>query len=207
MSFVPILDRPEERSQSIPDGSQLQRGLSFQSSIAPKNDRNHLLGPTDYLLKVPILDRPEERSQYHVASSGADGVSVPILDRPEERSQSGHSEGPQPTEGSNPRSPRRTIAITVEQTRLAASLGSNPRSPRRTIAIATPPPSDPENEFQSSIAPKNDRNVASMVMKMAALKVPILDRPEERSQYKRILPDPKSSFSSNPRSPRRTIAI
>ena len=184
MSFVPILDRPEERSQSIPDGSQLQRGLSFQSSIAPKNDRNHLLGPTDYLLKVPILDRPEERSQYHVASSGADGVSVPILDRPEERSQSGHSEGPQPTEGSNPRSPRRTIAITVEQTRLAASLGSNPRSPRRTIAIKT------------------------LIQKADAIGVPILDRPEERSQFEAseaclliVL------HCSNPRSPRRTIAI
>ena len=37
--WVPILDRPEERPQSTPNGTKL-RTAEFQSSIAPKSDRN-----------------------------------------------------------------------------------------------------------------------------------------------------------------------
>ena len=35
----------------------------FQSSIAPKNDRNSYLLRARWYSRVPILDRPEERSQ------------------------------------------------------------------------------------------------------------------------------------------------
>ena len=84
---VPILDRPEERSQSA-DRAYLPSHPVFQSSIAPKNDRNDF----HMALKlakafVPILDRPEERSQFEVLVRGCG------------------------FECSNPRSPRRTIAI------------------------------------------------------------------------------------------------
>ena len=59
----------------------------FQSSIAPKNDRNiaDLHAGWDSC-GVPILDRPEERSQSLLAVEALE-VVVPILDRPEERSQ------------------------------------------------------------------------------------------------------------------------
>ena len=109
---VPILDRPEERSQS-PPGNILGPNQEFQSSIAPKNDRNSW--PQIQILKrpgwfqssiapkndrnslkvkassmtylVPILDRPEERSQLPGKEFVTAPRLVPILDRPEERSQ------------------------------------------------------------------------------------------------------------------------
>ena len=87
LQLVPILDRPEERSQSNYrlGGSVITRSsnprsprrtiairlifprsliiLSFQSSIAPKNDRNSIGTYHLHPRTVPILDRPEERSQ------------------------------------------------------------------------------------------------------------------------------------------------
>ena len=113
---VPILDRPEERpqcqgskqnifllfcsnprsprratailnsiSQPIAGGFQSSiapksdrncaefnlwgRVFLFQSSIAPKSDRNQHVIPVDELHIVPILDRPEERPQFIGRSS------------------------------------------------------------------------------------------------------------------------------------------
>ena len=111
-SRVPILDRPEERSQSplhhphthqnrgsnprsprrtiaiVNDVLFLRSADEFQSSIAPKNDRNRNRRRHQQHDLVPILDRPEERSQS-VGQMGKDSDNnVPILDRPEERSQS-----------------------------------------------------------------------------------------------------------------------
>ena len=63
MPEVPILDRPEERSQSSGDWVGVRRAV-FQSSIVPKNDRNSNHRRSGlFLCLVPILDRPEERSQ------------------------------------------------------------------------------------------------------------------------------------------------
>ena len=60
-SEVPILDRPEERSQCR---SRSRSAVDeFQSSIAPKNDRNDQIALWRFIPVVPILDRPEERSQ------------------------------------------------------------------------------------------------------------------------------------------------
>ena len=132
----------------------------FQSSIAPKNDRNAQAVTIGASGGVPILDRPEERSQSYFYVND-DWSLVPILDRPEERSQlSEHRSGFQPN-----------------------------------------------CLFQSSIAPKNDRNAAQTAAADLAAEVPILDRPEERSQSAglRIMFTPVAS--SNPRSPRRTIAM
>ena len=154
---------------------------------------------------------------------------------------------------SNPRSPRRTIAISDFLGRGIAYC-SNPRSPRRTIAISTIGPSVSSLRFQSSIAPKNDRNdifsqiphrsrkrsnprsprrtiairfcarspsardvpildrpeersqLISLGSRRNQQNVPILDRPEERSQSRSPL-SPNLYPSSNPRSPRRTIAM
>ena len=133
MEYVPILDRPEERSQY--DARTVAIANSgFQSSIAPKNDRNYTARVGGRRVMVPILDRPEERSQ-----SGATVTymfdRVPILDRPEERSQSS-------------------------------------AMPDRTALVG----------FQSSIAPKNDRNARDERFAQCQYRVPILDRPEERSQ-------------------------
>ena len=182
---------------------------------------------------VPILDRPEERSQFWMGYAAAVQDDVPILDRPEERSQSprftpwtrprsSNPRSPRRTiaiyligvrryihSSSNPRSPRRTIAIGGYFTTSLCFTGSNPRSPRRTIAIACLPgfrsqvvrfqssiaPKNDRNQgrrsdllsslqFQSSIAPKNDRNHGkrSRPGRNHQKFVPILDRPEERSQ-------------------------
>ena len=64
-SAVPILDRPEERPQSLRvRGFRCPRW--FQSSIAPKSDRNIDASVAETVLNVPILDRPEERPQSSV---------------------------------------------------------------------------------------------------------------------------------------------
>ena len=64
LDLVPILDRPEERSQFRVSGGRYCLNL------------------------VPILDRPEERSQSRIMYElDLWELDVPILDRPEERSQ------------------------------------------------------------------------------------------------------------------------
>ena len=83
---------------------------------------------------------------------------------------------------SNPRSSRRTIAILTATQMIYDLCGSNPRSSRRTIAIGNGLHGFLNGEgFQSSIVPKNDRNLSITSLK-PLIEVPILDRPEERSQ-------------------------
>ena len=61
---VPILDRPEERPQFDRFGVTEFQRITFQSSIAPKSDRNCGFQFLFCLARqVPILDRPEERPQ------------------------------------------------------------------------------------------------------------------------------------------------
>ena len=85
-------------------------------------------------VSVPILDRPEERPQWKMSHHNRSGA-VPILDRPEERPQS------------------------QDNIKVGAKLCSNPRSPRRATAIPVFSSAKQVNEaFQSSIAPKSDRN-------------------------------------------------
>ena len=106
---VPILDRPEERSQYDPR-IPIDRATVFQSSIAPKNDRN-LQGVWGFHLlrfQSSIAPKNDRNSAFDRLVAIAD---VPILDRPEERSQSCHTLGLINSFRSNPRSPRRTIAI------------------------------------------------------------------------------------------------
>ena len=63
-------------------------GFGFQSSIAPKSDRNLCdLAGFEFNALVPILDRPEERPQYLWQGKDLVRGKVPILDRPEERPQ------------------------------------------------------------------------------------------------------------------------
>ena len=110
----------------------------FQSSIAPKSDRN--LINQSIVLSVLVL------FQSSIA----------------------------------PKSDRNVTTITAI---IPTTIGSNPRSPRRAIAIlfnacgpqsfSVPILDRPEERSQSSAAPKAHR----------AAQVPILDRPEERSQY------------------------
>ena len=160
MFGVPILDRPERRSQS---GLcvDVHRKYGFQSSIAPKDDRNSMLilrlkpkycsnprSPRKTIAIVPTKINPPPRCPFQssiapkddrnwVIDFGRLGLIVPILDRPERRSQS------------FPTSDRRS---TVPQS-------SNPRSPRKTIAISENMAIGGDGfTFQSSIAPKDDRN-------------------------------------------------
>ena len=155
----------------------------FQSSIAPKNDRNcSRLCAIKPPPAVPILDRPEERSQCDLGRQLARDRLVPILDRPEERSQWLDRASTAFTLGFQssiaPKNDRNADLFTITTFREC----SNPRSPRRTIAMqkgsqkADPSPvpilDRPEERsqfprfisitnifrFQSSIAPKNDRN-------------------------------------------------
>ena len=60
----------------------------FQSSIAPKDDRNAIVARL-WLSRtgVPILDRPEGRPQPSQVLQTAQSQAVPILDRPEGRPQ------------------------------------------------------------------------------------------------------------------------
>ena len=159
---VPILDRPEERSQWACLGRAIGRFLSSN----PRSSRRTIaisraVHVRCFGWRVPILDRPEERSQCFVDCSFTKRFGfqssivpkndrnpirqkqydkpdkVPILDRPEERSQS--------------------------------DLLSMPMNA--------------EDMFQSSIVPKNDRNFGSRLSVASKRSVPILDRPEERSQF------------------------
>ena len=134
---------------------------------------------------------------------------VSILDRPEGRSlpDADVTDNSRLDAGFNPRSPRRTIATWKKLLLTQKRLCFNPRSPRRTIA--TKLSCDRlmnQTEFQSSIAPKDDRYTSVFSSNNLSEQVSILDRPEGRS-----LPFWSLLFSStykcfNPRSPRRTIA-
>ena len=85
--MVPILDRPEGRPQpeTAPYGTKW--APLFQSSIAPKGDRNQQQSQQSHPPKVPILDRPEGRPQLTSAEHLQAAQPVPILDRPEGRPQ------------------------------------------------------------------------------------------------------------------------
>ena len=108
----------------------------FQSSIAPKSDRNVALLAVFVALIVPILDRPEERPQSRLGVLCDSRGVVPILDRPEERPQlDAHIVDTavlivpildRPEE--RPQSRNRVIYD-------RAADSSNPRSPRRATAI------------------------------------------------------------------------
>ena len=96
MQYVPILDRPEERSQSIINSSRYCRvGVPildrpeersqfpschgagktflcavFQSSIAPKNDRNHVKGQRPTMLskfQSSIAPKNDRNAQKELA--------------------------------------------------------------------------------------------------------------------------------------------
>ena len=133
---------------------------------------------------------------------------------------------------SNPRSPRKTIAMKASLDLISLCLCSNPRSPRKTIAISdlmsngitqssVPILDRPERRSQwcllstctkiETIVPILDRPERRSQSFLAcntvqSTYVPILDRPERRSQYvsQRLS---VASHGSNPRSPRKTIAI
>ena len=117
------------------------------------------------------------------------------------------------------------------QSRVKLSFCSNPRSPRRTIAIngqkskgdgdKVPILDRPEERSQSKdISEYNETPQVPILdrpeersqypigrLSRSFLHVPILDRPEERSQYLTSTSITDDRCSSNPRSPRRTIAI
>ena len=158
---VPILDRPEERSQFRTVESHLQQLREFQSSIAPKNDRNWSTRSLLYCSESSNPRSPRRTIAMNRLELIESRVQVPILDRPEERSQSDSIHHRRWTlMRSNPRSPRRTIAMVGFKNSSSWSQSSNPRSPRRTIAIRLRfCPAWIAFKFQSSIAPKNDRNL------------------------------------------------
>ena len=131
----------------------------FQSSIAPKDDRNPPPGPNPIFPYVPILDRPERRSQYQSRKSRL-----------------------------SPQSFQSSIA---------------PKDDRNTPRLGQ---CQSNCLFQSSIAPKDDRNLIWGTIAMGDC-VPILDRPERRSQCPIRRSIVLSMKRSNPRSPRKTIAI
>ena len=108
---------------------------------------------------------------------------VPILDRPERRSQS-----PIPTPAPQPISFQSSIA---------------PKDDRNMSLTMTAH----MTLFQSSIAPKDDRNLLRLPLRVSISFVPILDRPERRSQFVKATLKGIDKFCSNPRSPRKTIAI
>ena len=177
---VPILDRPEERPQfygflrrwarvssnprsprratAMPVATVLGAGLeAFQSSIAPKSDRNL---------------RHRQRHKHVKFQSSIAPKSDRNLTKP--KIPTSHA-------SSNPRSPRRATAIVKSTIGALPVLGSNPRSPRRATAIRPRILSINGHEFQSSIAPKSDRNWLGEIDTQQFV-VPILDRPEERPQ-------------------------
>ena len=150
-------------------------GLLFQSSIAPKNDRNELNSAVGSRLGqfqssiAPKNDRNDGGSLICRLV-----IPVPILDRPEERSQFLISWTYFPNSRfQSSIAPKNDRNHTVSREGSCSS--SNPRSPRRTIAI-------------SRVLP--DRQTR---------KVPILDRPEERSQWEilRSLKGPAIEFQSS----------
>ena len=136
-------------------------GDMFQSSIVPKNDRN-AVAPLS--CNCHNLSRSNPRSSRRTIAMGFSKPSFFKL------SVFQSSIVPK-----NDRNDRWDPIHRVEN-------GSNPRSSRRTIAM--PGGMDELRrimKFQSSIVPKNDRNSSESKLS-AGLSVPILDRPEERSQ-------------------------
>ena len=179
----------------------------FQSSIAPKSDRN-----IPRLQGYSRLSSSNPRSPRRATAIGLN-----------------HTRTSQ-TKSSNPRSPRRATAINMTRFAGVDPGRSNPRSPRRATAIS-PDSNNPQTSwFQSSIAPKSDRNGGLCVSSTSAAgfqssiapksdrnarlahdsedgrTVPILDRPEERPQWRSCLGE-RPYVGSNPRSPRRATAI
>ena len=142
----------------------MERGLygvyaqGFQSSIAPKSDRNTF------------------NPSYSIISSR-----------------------------SNPRSPRRATAMTVFLIANGALTGSNPRSPRRATAMERGLYGVYAQGFQSSIAPKSDRNTFNPSYSI------ISSRSNPRSPRRATAMSSVTLWGfymrSNPRSPRRATAI
>ena len=156
---VPILDRPERQSQSPTQPQPPTDPCEFQSSIAPKGNRNSIKSSTiPAALFVPILDRPERQSQSIIVDLNTIEL-VPILDRPERQSQFlGWMARSRLIVSSNPRSPRKAIAIRPWLRSTDRTRSSNPRSPRKAIAMVDIIAQIGDTLFQSSIAPKGNRN-------------------------------------------------
>ena len=186
--YVPILDRPEERPQSSVQLICWLDMQAFQSSIAPKSDRNTIVimvwGFFPFQSSIaPKSDRnqegqhcknlkpmfqssiaPKSDRNIHVPSTHSTRI-VPILDRPEERPQW-----------------RAIESSAVEK-------GSNPRSPRRATAIP-----NPDHRWSEQFVPILDRPEERPQCKSLSIgaakyvHVPILDRPEERPQSSLLSP-------------------
>ena len=108
----------------------------FQSSIAPKSDRNPLGGLVVGCVVVPILDRPEERPQ-----SGVPGVSG-LWSFWFQSSIA-------------PKSDRNLCAVRSRFENRLFQSSIAPKSDRNSIAHVA---LSDRLKFQSSIAPKSDRN-------------------------------------------------
>ena len=186
ISQVPILDRPEERSQlTCPKGHSSPKYM-FQSSIAPKNDRNLMIYWLDCEISQPFqssIAPKNDRNHAHQKHPLYRGV--PILDRPEERSQllraCSRSLFKKFQSSIAPKNDRNRSAVlswiqTVWFQSSIAPKNDRNRWPRPQRLEYAP------SSFQSSIAPKNDRNFEARERSGFIDRVPILDRPEERSQ-------------------------
>ena len=134
-------------------------------------------------VSVPILDRPEGRPQPETTSTPTPGT-VPILDRPEGRPQHASLIWQMGSLSSNPRSPRRATATrypphpALRPTLFQSSIA--PKGDRNGLPSSLP---TEDFLFQSSIAPKGDRNLIVHYTTKTGLPVPILDRPEGRPQH------------------------
>ena len=122
--------------------------LGFQSSIAPKSDRNEQRDE----MKSAIAGSNPRSPRRATAIPGTFAYFIGAL-------------------SSNPRSPRRATAINIKGVPILYVYGSNPRSPRRATAISTIELlREIVARFQSSIAPKSDRNeLERRVMKVKTL--------------------------------------
>ena len=134
-------------------------------------------------------------------------LEVSILDRPEGRSQHFLLPFPQTLfRCFNPRSPRRTIATQHTATATESKGNSfNPRSPRRTIATLIQQLLRLNILFQSSIAPKDDRNKVNL---LDCKPIPLFQSSIAPKDDRNLSVYSKRSLiiCFNPRSPRRTIA-
>ena len=132
-SIVPILDRPERQSQCA-IGVATPWEIVFQSSIAPKGNRNSPRQLHQAIESVPILDRPERQSQCGwkrsiMANRGFQSSIAPKGNRNDLPGSSLFV-----ILSSNPRSPRKAIAMSSPM-HSKPLRSSNPRSPRKAIAI------------------------------------------------------------------------
>ena len=137
---------------------------------------------------IQVKDRSNPRSPRRAIATSRGGnviepIQVPILDRPEGQSLPPTLEWTSVPPGSNPRSPRRAIAtldLKRQQQQFEEEFQSS-IAPKGNRYIASPEPSDAPIKFQSSIAPKGNR-------------------------YYVTLEEAVTLLGSNPRSPRRAIA-